>query len=120
MIWKHQGRHDDWADLQGLPGVTQLDYLPSYYYGINYLKNQRPDNLEATPSICYSNIMKPINISSLMKKYGPGYIAKHTKSGKVVAHAKKLDVLFKMTKKRSDVVISWIPKYGTRYVFLTI
>ncbi|MBI3342942.1 hypothetical protein HY032_02200 [Candidatus Gottesmanbacteria bacterium] len=61
--------------------------------------------------------MKPINISSLMKKYGPGYVAKTVKSGKVVAHAKKLDILFHKTKNRSDVVISWIPKYGERYVF---
>jgi len=61
--------------------------------------------------------MKPINISSLMKKYGPGYVAKNKKTGRVVAYDKKLDVLFKKTKKRSDVIISWIPKYGTRYVF---
>lgn len=52
-----------------------------------------------------------------MKKYGPGYVAKAVKSGKVLAHAKKLDVLFKKTKKRRDVVISWIPKYGQRYAF---
>jgi len=61
--------------------------------------------------------MKPVNISSLIKKYGPGYIAKHRKSGRVVAHAKTLDVLFRKTKKRSDVVVSWVPKSDARYVF---
>lgn len=44
--------------------------------------------------------MKPINISSLIKKYGPGYVAKNKKSGK-----------------KSDITISWIPKGGARYVF---
>lgn len=61
--------------------------------------------------------MKPINITSLIKKYGPGYVAKDTKTKKVVAHAKRLDVLAKKTGKRTDVVISWVPKPGARYVF---
>jgi len=61
--------------------------------------------------------MKPINISSLIKKYGPGYVAKSRRTGRVVAHAKRLDLLFKKTKKRADVVISWVPKSGARYVF---
>lgn len=61
--------------------------------------------------------MKPINISSLIKKYGPGYVAKNRKTGRVVAHAKRLDLLFKKTKKRTDFVVSWIPKSGARYVF---
>ena len=61
--------------------------------------------------------MKPINISSLIKQYGPGYVAKTKKTGRVVAHAKRLDVLFQKVKKKEDVVISWIPKRGARYVF---
>lgn len=61
--------------------------------------------------------MKPTNISSLIKKYGPGYIAKSRQTGKVIAHAKKLDILFKKTGKRTDVVISWVPKQNTKYVF---
>jgi len=61
--------------------------------------------------------MKPINISSLVKKYGPGYIAKNKKTGKVIAHAKRIDVLFKKTKDKTDIVISWIPRRGARYVF---
>ncbi len=62
-------------------------------------------------------IMKPKNISLLIKKYGPGYVAEEKRTGKVVAHAKKLDVLFKKTKRRNDVVISWVPQKDTRYVF---
>lgn len=61
--------------------------------------------------------MKPVNISTLIKKYGPGYVAKSRKTGKVVAHAKRLDVLFEKTKKRKELTISWVPKKGTRYVF---
>ena len=61
--------------------------------------------------------MKPINISVLVKKYGPGYVAKSQKTGRVVAHAKKLQALFNQTKNRDNIVISWIPKPNTRYVF---
>lgn len=62
-------------------------------------------------------IMKPINISEIVKKYGPGYIAKSRKTGQVVAHAKRLDVLFKKTHKKTDVTISWVPKSNAKYVF---
>ncbi len=61
--------------------------------------------------------MKPINISSLIKQYGPGYVAKNKKTGKVIAHAKRLDVLFKKTKKKANVTIAWIPQGNTKYVF---
>lgn len=62
-------------------------------------------------------IMKPINISSLIKQYGPGYVAKNKKTGKVIAHAKRLDVLFKKTKKKAGITIAWIPQGNTKYVF---
>lgn len=67
----------------------------------------------------YSNKkdMKPVNISSLIKKYGPGYVAKSKKTGKVIASAKRLDFLFKKTKDKTNIVISWIPKKDARYVF---
>ena len=61
--------------------------------------------------------MKPINISALIKKYGPGYVAKSKKTGRVIAHATRLDVLFKKTGKKSDVTISWLPKGDAKYVF---
>lgn len=61
--------------------------------------------------------MKPINITNIIKKYGPGYIAKSRKTGRVIAHAKKLDLLFKKTGKRTDVTISWVPKSNVKYVF---
>ena len=61
--------------------------------------------------------MKPINNTSIIKKYGPGYIAKNKKTGKVVAHAKRIDILFNKTKNRSDIVISWVPKKNARYIF---
>lgn len=60
---------------------------------------------------------KPIDVSALVKKYGSGYIAKNRKTGRVVAHAKRLDVLFKETKDKTDVTISWIPRQNARYVF---
>ena len=61
--------------------------------------------------------MKAINITPLMKKYGPGYVAKDKKTGKIVAFASGLKLLFKKTGKRSDLEVSWIPKLGARYVF---
>jgi hypothetical protein len=61
--------------------------------------------------------MKPINITSLIKKYGPGYVAKNKKTGKIIAHAKRLDFLFRKIEGKANVVVSWIPKKGARYVF---
>lgn len=63
---------------------------------------------------------KPINISVLIKKYDSGYIAKNRKIGRVVTHAKRLDLLFDETKNKTDLTISWIPQRNARYVFLTI
>lgn len=61
--------------------------------------------------------MKPINISSLIKKYGSSYVARNKKTGRVVANAKRLDVLVKKTRKRTDLTISWVPRDNARYVF---
>ena len=64
--------------------------------------------------------IKSINITTLTEKYGPGYIAKDKKSGRIVAHAKRVDTLMEKVKERKEekkVVISWIPKHGARYVF---
>lgn len=64
--------------------------------------------------------VKPIDITKLTEKYGPGYIAKEKKSGRIVAHASRVDTLLKKVKggkKEKEVVISWIPKHGARYVF---
>lgn len=59
-----------------------------------------------------------INITQLTKKYGPGYIAKDKKSGKIVAFAHRVDLLLKkVNKDKEEVVISWVPKHGARYVF---
>ena len=61
--------------------------------------------------------MKPINISSLVKKYGSSYIARNKKTGRVVANAKRLDTLVKKTRKRTDLTISWVPRDNARYVY---
>lgn len=64
--------------------------------------------------------VKSINITALTEKYGPGYIAKDKKSGRIVAHASRVDTLMKKVKgekKEKEVIISWIPKHGARYVF---
>lgn len=69
--------------------------------------------------------MKPVDITNLIKKYGPGYIAKDKKSGRVVAHASRVDVLMKKVQKarlatkqaNKEVVVSWLPKKQGRYVF---
>ena len=66
------------------------------------------------------NKVKSINITALTEKYGPGYIAKDKKSGRIVAHASRVDTLMKKVqdiKKGKEVVVSWVPKHGARYVF---
>lgn len=61
--------------------------------------------------------MKPVNISSLVKKYGASYVARSKKTGRVVAHSKRIDVLVKKMKERLGVTISWVPRDNARYVF---
>lgn len=61
--------------------------------------------------------MKPINISSLVKKYGASYVARSQKTGKVLGHSKRIDVLVKKMKAKLGVTISWIPRDNARYVF---
>lgn len=62
--------------------------------------------------------VRPINITHLTEQYGPGYVARDKKNGKVVAHASRVDLLMKKVKEDPQkVVISWIPKHGARYVF---
>jgi len=64
--------------------------------------------------------VKSINITALTEKYGPGYIAKDKKSGRIVAHSSRVDTLMekiKGEKKGKEVIISWVPKHGARYVF---
>lgn len=64
------------------------------------------------------NKVKSINITALTEKYGPGYIAKDKKSGRIVAHASRVDTLMKKVKDaKKEVVISWVPKHGALYVF---
>ena len=62
---------------------------------------------------------KLVNITHLTEIYGPGYIAKDKKTGKVIAHASRVDDLMNKLedKKNKEVVISWVPKHGARYVF---
>jgi len=62
--------------------------------------------------------IKSINITALTEKYGPGYIAKDKKSGRIIAHASRVDILMKKVKDaKKETVISWIPKHGALYVF---
>ncbi len=66
--------------------------------------------------------MKAINITRLAKKKGPGYAAKDKISGRVVLTARNLELLWnnilRLDKSRQErLVISWIPKYGAKYVF---
>ena len=62
--------------------------------------------------------MKPVNISSLVKKYGASYVARSQKTGKVVAHSKRIDILVKKMKEKLGVTISWVPRDNARYVFI--
>ena len=53
----------------------------------------------------------------LTKKYGNQYIAKSEKTGKILAHHERMDIVFNKTKNKKDVIISWVPKHGSSYVF---
>ena len=55
-------------------------------------------------------VMKAINISTLIKKYGPGYVAKNKKSGKIIASAKRLDLLFQKVGKNPILLLPGSPK----------
>lgn len=61
--------------------------------------------------------INPINITKLTEKYGPGYVATDKKTGRVVAHSSRVDVLMKKVKDKEKIVVSWVPKHGARYVF---
>ena len=63
-----------------------------------------------------------MNLTAFSKKYGPGYVARIEGGMKVLAAAKKVDSLVEKIKnmkefQQNKTVISWIPKYGQRYVF---
>ena len=69
-----------------------------------------------------SMIKKTFNLTSLSQKLGECYVARIENSGKILAHAKNAKTLMEKVKnipefKRNKVVISWVPKYGARYVF---
>ena len=61
--------------------------------------------------------MKPRNLTPLIKKYGPGYIARNIKTGRVLAHNKRIDILFKKVGGNKDIVIGWLPEPNARYIF---
>jgi len=65
---------------------------------------------------------KALNLTVLSKTYGEGYVARIVNSNKILAHAKSADKVIEKIKnskefKQKKVVISWVPKYGARYVF---
>ncbi|MBI4067045.1 hypothetical protein HY407_01575 [Candidatus Gottesmanbacteria bacterium] len=65
---------------------------------------------------------KVFNLTSLSQKFGECYVARLKDTDKVIAHAKDADQLLAKIKgreefKKNKLVISWIPKYGARYVF---
>lgn len=65
---------------------------------------------------------KTINLTHLAKEYGPGYVARIAHTTKILAHGSRADKLLEKIKdkkefKENKVVISWVPKYGARYVF---
>lgn len=58
----------------------------------------------------------------MSKKYGTGYVARIQGSTKVIAFAKRADTLMKKIQdteefKKKQLVISWVPKHDTTYVF---
>ena len=66
----------------------------------------------------YNKGMKPRNLTPLIKKYGSGYIARNIKTGRVLAHNKRIDILFKKVGGNKDIVIGWLPEPNVRYAFV--
>ncbi|MBI5358496.1 hypothetical protein HZB69_02605 [Candidatus Amesbacteria bacterium] len=58
--------------------------------------------------------MKPRNLAPLIKKYGAGYTLED-KKGKILAHSKRIDILFKKIGERADLTIGWLPEPNVRY-----
>jgi len=54
---------------------------------------------------------------SLMKRYGPGFVAFSEASGRVLAHGRDIKKMWEDAEKKridfSKVVISHVPKYGS-------
>lgn len=61
-------------------------------------------------------LTKSQDITLLIKKYGPGYIAESKKTGKIIDHSTNLKILFDRVKDKQNIVISWLPQPNTRYV----
>lgn len=65
---------------------------------------------------------KSFNLTSLSRTYGESYVARIMGTNQIIAHAKNADEVMDKIKdteefKKKKIVISWIPKYGARYVF---
>ena len=65
---------------------------------------------------------KVLDLTSLSRNLGECYVARIADSNKIIAHSKRADKLMESIKntdefKKNKVVISWIPKYGAKYIF---
>lgn len=65
---------------------------------------------------------KALNLTSLSKNFGECYVARIVDSDRIIGHSKRADKLMENIKnteefKKNKVIISWIPKYGAKYVF---
>lgn len=65
---------------------------------------------------------KPLNLTAMSLKYGNGYVARLQGTTRVIAHAKRADELMEKIRdteefKKKKLVISWVPKHDTTYVF---
>lgn len=65
---------------------------------------------------------KVVDFTKISKEYGQCYVARLKGTNKIVAHAKTVNKLVDKIKDKKEfnqdkVVISWVPKYGARYLF---
>lgn len=64
----------------------------------------------------------PNDMTHIVKTYGPGFVARSIKSGRVVAHAKEFGKLWDQVKdkesfKKNELEIMHVPQYGIHSVY---
>jgi len=62
--------------------------------------------------------------TSITKKYGPGFIAQSQKTGKVLAHGRDIEKMYKDAEKKgidfTKVIISHVPPYGVITLYFKV
>jgi len=64
----------------------------------------------------------PNDLTHIVKKYGPGFVAQSKESGRVVAHADDFEKLMKQIEhresyKKNKLIVMHVPSYGVLHIY---